>query len=145
MRYVSVIPGIIVLALALSRALTRFSLVQCPKWMRPFVAEKPPCAELPSERPRQRTGWVIALLVFSTVGFAAELTKIVPYVPTLSNIVLLVSWVSYGYSFAQRTLSDDPDGCNCSDRRRTPKVLSSIHAVFLCCRAGCRNGGHTKP
>ncbi|KOC15651.1 ABC transporter [Aspergillus flavus AF70] len=92
MRYVSVIPGIIVLALALSRALTRFSLVQCPIWMRPFVAEKPPCAELPSERPRQRTGWVIALLVFSTVGFAAELTKIVPYVPTLSNIVPLVSW-----------------------------------------------------
>ncbi|KNG86129.1 ABC transporter [Aspergillus nomiae NRRL 13137] len=92
MRYVSLIPGIIVLVIGLSHALNRSSLVRCPKWMRPFVAEQPPCPELPSERPRQRTGWVIALLAFSTVGFAAEVTKIVPYAPTPTNIILLVPW-----------------------------------------------------
>ncbi|KAE8379852.1 ABC transporter [Aspergillus bertholletiae] len=91
-QYVSVIPGLIVFIIGLSRALTRASLIRCPKWMQPFVAEQPPYPELPSERSRQRTGWAITLLAFSTVGFAAELTKVVPYAPTPSNIILLVSW-----------------------------------------------------
>ncbi|KAE8349423.1 hypothetical protein BDV28DRAFT_61315 [Aspergillus coremiiformis] len=106
MRYFSIIPGIIVLIIGLGRALSCSSLTRRPKWMRPFILEEPPCPELPSERPRQRTGWAMTLLAISTIGFAAELMKVVPHRSILSNIMPLVPWVSPERSLAQPKLND---------------------------------------
>lgn len=92
MGYFSIVPGVIAFIIGLSHALSRVSFVRCPKWMRAFVVEEPPCPELPSERPRQRTGWVVILLAISAIGFAGELAKVVPHGYMLSNATSLISW-----------------------------------------------------
>lgn len=78
----------------LSYVLRFLPFIRRPKWTRPFVQELPPCPDLPLEHTKHRLGWVIALLVISVIGSAAEFLKIVLNGMDLANWALFGSWVS---------------------------------------------------
>lgn len=56
------------------------------------------------EHAKHRLGWVICLLVVSSIGAAAQVIKLVLNVPDLASFILLFSWVSR--MLAKRTTAD---------------------------------------
>ncbi|KAI9037599.1 putative ABC bile acid transporter [Aspergillus affinis] len=92
MRYVSVVPGIAIITIAVLQILGRLLHKWRPKWTRPFIPEPSPLPELASRTGPQRLGWVISLLAVSIVGFVAELIKVIPNGSDSANYILLVSW-----------------------------------------------------
>lgn len=94
MRYVSVVPGVVIISIAILQVLGRLLSKWRPKWTEPFIPELSPMPELASRTRAQRLGWVIFLFGVSILGFAAELIKVIPNGSDSADYILLVSWVS---------------------------------------------------
>ncbi|KKK17121.1 ABC transporter [Aspergillus rambellii] len=90
--YFSLVPAIIILIAVLTYALRRLPCVQRPKWARPFIQELPPYCELRLPAPKQRLGWVLALLAVSSIGFASGLIKLILNGRSPTNWILLAGW-----------------------------------------------------
>ncbi|KAL4817175.1 integral peroxisomal membrane peroxin-domain-containing protein [Aspergillus spinulosporus] len=90
--YFCLVPAAIILCAWLSHVLQKLPFVRRPKWAKPFVQELPPGADLPFEHAKHRLGWVISLLVVSSIGAAAQVIKLVLNDPDLASCILLLSW-----------------------------------------------------
>jgi hypothetical protein len=93
--YLSAIPAIVVIVVALNYLLGHYRPQWYPKWTKAFVSEqKAEYTELPPEAPKHPSGWAISLLIFSVIGFSSEIIQLLPPGLDLSAVILLVSWVS---------------------------------------------------
>ncbi|KKA23808.1 Multidrug resistance-associated protein/mitoxantrone resistance protein [Rasamsonia emersonii CBS 393.64] len=109
--YVSAIPAVIVLIIAINYLHGHVFPRWGPQWTKPFVSEHPPeCSELPPEPAKQpKSGWAISLFVLSVVGCAAEIVQLLPPGLDFTAVTLLVSWVGIFPTYPA-TITDKKQG-----------------------------------
>mgnify|MGYP001131437755 CR=1 FL=1 len=94
MQYVSAIPGIIILLIAIGHVTGLYFAQWRPGWTKPFISEQSSeCFDLSLDGRKQRLGWVLALFSLSLIGFTAELVQLVLFKLGVVAVILSISWV----------------------------------------------------
>jgi hypothetical protein len=92
--YLSIIPAIIILVIAIEAFIGRFLWRWRPKWTKPFVTEKiDNTSDLPSSIYHRSWKWTTTLFILSIVAIASEAAQLVVAGPDVTATMLVFSWV----------------------------------------------------
>ncbi|KAF2430015.1 ABC transporter [Tothia fuscella] len=90
--YLSIIPGVIVVILALLRVFRPQIERWRPDWTKPFVVEYPKDGDFRESSKARTSKWTMALLLFSSIAIIVLALRLVYNPRELSTIILVAAW-----------------------------------------------------